>query len=332
MKFCGGHKHHLRTDKTGIGSLEEGTAAENYLQAVWPMLVFVVVYPILLWMMEQGLQYVNQMLQAGDVPVHILVFQYAHAADYQALFAAVGMCITLLIVVRLCCRPGEIGFTRHMGASWQKLFLTACSILCGAVALNLLITQSVTGGILGGNGALREAMDSTAAGVENMQRQNGTVTLWVGIAVYGFLTPLAEECIFRGITLRRLYKVFLWRVHSRNGSGAAKPKESFPDKEASEERNAWLLAAAISSLFFGMYHGNPVQGIYAACMGFAFCRMLKLSENLGVVVLLHGAINAVVLLMEQSGNWNGNHLVPLLSVLVGVAICSGAAAYRWKST
>lgn len=331
MKFCAGHKHHFSADKTGTGSLEEGTAGENFLQAVWPMLVFVVVYQLLLWIMERGLQYVNLMLQEGGAPARVLAFQYAHAADYRALLAAIGMSLALLLVLRLCCRPGEIGFTRHLGASWQKMFLTALSVLCAAVALNVLITQVVLDGFATGSGALRQAAEQTAAGVESTQRQTGSVTLWIGIIVYGFLTPLAEECVFRGITLKRLQKAVLadglpWR----SDEDPAKPGEDSLSREKTKQRHAWYRAAVLSSIFFGMYHGNLAQGVYAACMGLAFCRMLELAENLGAVVMLHGAINAAVLLLERSGGWNGDHALPLLSTLLGIAICSGAAAHWWK--
>lgn len=329
MKFFAGHKSRLKTDKTGTGSLEEGAACEDFLQAVWPMLVFIIVYQILLWGMERALQYGNQMLQAGGASAQVLAFQCAHAADEQALIAAVGMSITLTVVLRLCCRPGEIGLTRHMGAPWQKAFLAALSILCGTVALNLLISHTVTGGFSAGRRAAGQTLNQTAAAVESMQRQTGGVTLWLGITVYGCLTPLAEECIFRGITLRRLYKTFLLQRLPQGSVSETDPEAAASCINGAEKRRAWLLAAALSSLFFGMYHGNLAQGIYAACAGFAFCRFLALTENLGAAAVLHGAINTAVLLLEQSGNWDGVHFLPFLAALVGTAVCSAAAAHRW---
>lgn len=328
MKFFAGHDRRLKTDKTGTGPLEEGAACEDFLQAVWPMLVFIIVYQILLWGMERALQYGNQMLQAGGASAQVLAFQYAHAADEQALIAAVGMSITLTVVLRLCCRPGEIGLTRHLGASWQKVFLAAVSILCGAVALNLLISHAVTEGFSAGSRAAGQTLNQTAAGVESMQRQTGDVALWLGILVYGCLTPLAEECIFRGITLRRLYKTFLMQRLPQGSVSETDPEAAASCINETEQKRAWLWAAALSSLFFGMYHGNLAQGIYAACAGFVFCRFLVLTENLGAAAVLHGAINTAVLLLEQSGNWDGVHFLPFLAALVGTAACSGAAAHR----
>lgn len=328
MKFSAGHNHHFNADKTSTSPKEEGVVGENFLQAVWPMLVFVVVYQILLWMLEKGLQYANLMLQEGGAPARVLTFQCAHAADYRALMAALGMSLSLLLVLRLCCRPGEIGFTRHLGAPWQKLFLTALSVLCAAVVLNVFISQAATGGF--SEGRLRQAVEQTAAGVENAQRQTGSVTLWVGIAVYGFLTPLAEECIFRGITMRRLYKVILLQrmPQGEKEYEVGREKEGVLGEDDAGKR-ARLLAAVLSSLFFGLYHGNVAQGIYAACMGLAFCRMLEIAENLGVIVLLHGAVNVAVLLLERSGGWNSGYQSSFLAVLLGVALCSAAAAHRW---
>lgn len=332
MKFFAGHNRHWSADKTSTGSMEEGTAGENFLQAVWPMLVFVVVYQILLWMMEQALQYLNRMLQAGGASAQVLTFQYAHAADYRAFMAATGMSLTLLLVLRMCYRPGEIGFTRHLGAPWQKLFLTALSILCAAVVLNVLISQAATGSFSAGRGALRQAAEQTAAGVESAQQQIGSVTLWIGVAVYGFLTPLAEECVFRGITQQRLYKaILLQRVPQGQEDHENDREEAALAGAGTEGKRARLCAAVLSSLFFGMYHGNLAQGIYAVCMGLAFCRMLELAENLGAVVLLHGAINVVVLILERSGGWSGDHQGVFMAALLGIAICSAAAARQWRN-
>ncbi len=327
MKFFAGHKRHFSADKTGIAAMEEGAAGENFLQAVWPMLVFVVVYQILLWLMEQALQYLNRMLQAGDAPAQILAFQYAHAADYRALMAALGMSLALLMVLRLCCRPGEIGFTRHMGTSWQRMFMATLAILCAAVALNFLISQAAAGKFSEGSGAIRQVTEQTAAGVESVRRQTGSVTMWIGIAVYGFLTPLAEESIFRGITLQRLYKAFLIQ-QCRNAVCDSSLQDNAIMENEREKRRARLLAAALSSIFFGMYHGNVAQGIYAACVGLAFCRMLEIAENLGVVVLLHGAINVAVLFLERFGGWNGAYQSAFIAALLGIALCSAAAAHR----
>lgn len=56
-------------------------------------------------------------------------------------------------------------------------------------------------------------------------------------------------------------------------------------------------AAVISSLAFGMYHGNWIQGIYAFCLGMILAWGYEGSEyrKYPVAVLMHGAANLAAL-------------------------------------
>lgn len=65
------------------------------------------------------------------------------------------------------------------------------------------------------------------------------VPFWAGLIILGILSPFAEEVLFRGILYNRMRKYF-----------------SLP------------LSLVISSLLFGIYHGNIVQGVYGTLMGF----------------------------------------------------------------
>lgn len=74
--------------------------------------------------------------------------------------------------------------------------------------------------------------------------------------------PLAEEMIFRGMTYRRA-KYYL-------GTG-------------------W--AMGISSLLFGLYHGNVIQFLYAAGLGLLLAALYERSRSLLVPVLAHMTAN-----------------------------------------
>ena len=304
-----------------------GDNGERLLEAVWPALAFAVLYELLLYGMEHGLGVVNRMLIVGGADAAVLAFQTVHAADYQALFAAAGMSVSLAVILRFCIRRGEIGFTRHLRGD----ALTNGAAVIGGLCLGMFL-----------NGALSSAGSSAAQGT-GTAAQGAVVSPLVGIAVYGVLTPLAEESIFRGVTLTRLYEVLLRVLPEKGKTHALNDFGRSTDQQANEGDNfgnpeidfapnrklkswkdmAFWLAAAASSVLFGVYHGNLLQGIYAACMGLAFCCLLRLTENLGAAVLAHGAMNVLTLVFSQKGAYNELSNPSFLAAMLGISVCCG---------
>lgn len=159
------------------------------------------------------------------------------------------------------------------------------------------------------NAALTTAGASQAdAGTAAASRQTAAVSLLPGILVYGILTPFCEESVFRGITFPRTCRAFL---PSGPGRGAA-------------------AGALISSVLFGLYHGNLVQGFYAFCMGIVFCLFYLLCGNLLLVTALHGAVNIVTLVSSQTGFYSILVSSPawMAAVAAGAVLCGGYVRFR----
>lgn len=76
-----------------------------------------------------------------------------------------------------------------------------------------------------------------------------TTVLWLRLPYYGLIAPIAEEILFRGIIYGYLRRMMRLRP-----------------------------AMFMSALLFGMYHMNPVQGIYGFLMG---CLMVYAYEYFG---------------------------------------------------
>ncbi len=254
---------------------------EKTARAVLPMAVFAVVYQVLASLLQLGVQ---RYAQGGSA--QLLAWLSVHEADVSAMTAAVSMAAAFALVLRMT--YGEVMFTGKLQGRTDRILAAAGGILALSVFLNLLLMQS---------GAVRA--DTSAAAASARTRQ---VSLPLGILVYGVLGPLAEEVIFRGVTLHRLFLVC---------------------RERYEERKAFLLAAGLSSLLFGLYHGNAVQGLYAAMMGFAFCLFLAFVRNLPAAAVLHGAVNVMTLVLSQTGVYGTENAAPWMAAALGIAVCCG---------
>ena len=95
------------------------------------------------------------------------------------------------------------------------------------------------------------------------------IPIIVSIVLHGLIVPVAEELLFR-------YMIF-GRIRITMGSG---------------------FAVILSALFFGLYHGNITQGIYAFIMGLALALIYYWSDNFLMPVFFHVAANITVLLFR----------------------------------
>lgn len=88
----------------------------------------------------------------------------------------------------------------------------------------------------------------------------------------GVITPAAEEIIFRGLVFNRVKKQY--------GS---------------------LYGIVVSSVMFGVFHFNLVQGLYAFIIGMAFAYCYELTGDLKVPVYMHMSINVLTVLSDYYG-------------------------------
>ncbi|MBB5263836.1 hypothetical protein HNP82_000934 [Catenibacillus scindens] len=95
----------------------------------------------------------------------------------------------------------------------------------------------------------------------------------------GIVMPVVEEMIFRGLMYSRM-------------------------KDFMTPRGALLL----SSLIFGVYHGNVIQGIYGVVMGLLLVFVYEKYQTLAAPVLCHIGANAVSIVLQ------------LLNVQIGSAV------------
>ena len=100
---------------------------------------------------------------------------------------------------------------------------------------------------------------------ENVQSQMFLYPLFTGIVIYGIITPLLEEAVFRWILFGRL-KFYMTTA----------------------------AAAIFSSIIFGVYHGNFVQFIYATLFGLILCFVCWRYDTALASVMTHAAANVTV--------------------------------------
>lgn len=150
------------------------------------------------------------------------------------------------------------------------------SILCGA-SMNVLTVTLIS--------VLPVPEKWVAANEQSVSLLSESCPMWMTLVATYFIAPFAEELIFRGV------------MYAGTKSG-------------------WGVAAAciVTSLIFGIAHGNILQGLYAALAGAVFVIITELTGSLWCSIAAHMAYNA------------GNILTGLLVGLIGTtgALVMGA--------
>ncbi|MCI8831842.1 MAG: CPBP family intramembrane metalloprotease [Lachnospiraceae bacterium] len=133
--------------------------------------------------------------------------------------------------------------------------------------------------------------------VEEAVREIADSGFWLQLTGVCLIIPVAEELIFRGIGYLSL----------RDEMGV-------------------VPAAVFSSGFFGLFHGNLVQGIYAAGLGLILAFVMEKYQSLTAVWLTHAAMNIGSVYVLNGILMPVSAEIPALSVFMAVLALGIAAA------
>lgn len=123
----------------------------------------------------------------------------------------------------------------------------------------------------------------------------------LGFIVIGVIAPVVEELVFRGATLRALFKIF------------------------PEGRHWW--AIAISALLFALIHGNFAQGLHAFIIGMLLGWLFYRTRSIIPGVMYHLVNNSAVCMMtvfapdkETCSDFFGDRTIIIVAWLTIVSI------------
>lgn len=175
----------------------------------------------------------------------------------KAVIYGIGLLFSMVILYRMA--KNEITYVTK-GENKPKLNVKQISFiifisLIFSLGLNYIIAHTGLAQI-----------SQTYEEVSNEQYGSGLVT---GVIVFGLLSPIAEEVIFRGIIYNRLKRIF-----------------------------PFYISIFLSALLFGIFHGNIVQGIYAFLMGLLMTVFYEKYKSFYAPVIIHMVANIGVYVLS----------------------------------
>lgn len=188
----------------------------------------------------------------------------------RAAGSIVGVAAIFRIAQKIVGRTAEDMQLQHLQEEPRRHY-----VMLGAACVGLALGGNL---LLELSGAIRA---SEAYGA--LAQAQYAVSLPLGLVYFGFITPLSEELLFRGIfhgAFRRFLKLPL----------------------------AMLASAAL----FAIYHGNIVQGVYAFVMGGLIVYAYEYFGDFRMPVYVHMLANLLIYLLSYTG---------AASVLVSWPVC-----------
>lgn len=197
-------------------------------------------------------------------------YMIEHEATLTNLVSGLSMLIGVLPLIpmlrkelSICKENADDGHLRKTeDSSYTKnrvgaVVLTIVLAASSSVGLNILL--AVTGFV------------QTSAVYQDVARQQYGVIFGIGAVLFGLISPITEEIVFRGLVFNRMRRYY-----------------------------PTMVAIVMSGVLFGVYHGNLVQGVYGGCMGILLAYTYERMRSFLVPCLFHATANLIVYLLAQN--------------------------------
>ncbi len=140
---------------------------------------------------------------------------------------------------------------------WILFLLTAIMGASAALACNIALSYV--------------DFSSLSDAYKEVAKMQYSISIPMGILVYGLITPIAEELVFRGIVFKRI-----------------------------ENYYTTAIGVIVSAFIFGMYHGNLVQGVYGFLLGLLIAICYVKYDHILIPIIFHGAANISVFMITRN--------------------------------
>lgn len=234
---------------------EKSFSFQKAWEILFPFLLYYLVYNAVYLILAFGYQAAVKGFGAADGQI-MTAYEATVSGVAGGLCSLIGMLPLLpMLKKELLIRVQEKGFLRNDNNRTGRITmeLTITVILAFSVSLGLNAVLTLTGFV-----------ESSQTYQRAADHQYGVV-FGIGLLLYGLVSPLAEEILFRGVIYNRMRRNF-----------------------------GPFVGIVASGIFFGIFHGNLVQGVYGTVMGILIAYMYERSGKFFTPFLFHAVANLSV--------------------------------------
>lgn len=169
--------------------------------------------------------------------------------------------------------------------TWVSYVLIVLQAISAAIGLNALLYLT---GLVAASDSISHSDNRYA------------IPVWLGIILYGFISPGVEELLHRLVIFGRL-------------------KRCYP----------FFVSVLVSALFFGLFHMNLVQIVYGSLMGILMCLAVEYVHSIWGSFLMHSVANLTVYIMSAVGIFSKLGSWSICYVCLAIAIVTLILEMFW---
>lgn len=241
------------------------TAFEKAIYIIKPFVVYLLVKTV-------AILVVSILLPTLPVP-GITDYLETHSQILNAVINAVASIVAVLFVVKDFLTEtdtsGEVEIDQPIVK--QVFFCMKKGILAQkgkGFSLAIVISLGVTSSIFF-NGIL-SFLSVSSEKYDQVEKIQYSVPIWLGLILYGLVSPVVEEIVFRGITYHRMRRFF-----------------TVPS------------SVLVSALLFGGFHANLPQFVYGTVMGILLALCYEWCQSFCAPLLFHMTANIFVFVISH---------------------------------
>ena len=240
------------------------------VEIILPILLYYLIRNFIVLLMASAIQFLSL---NGAETEKIASFFAIHSQGTSILIQLMAMVIGTGIVFPMFLIEKPIFF--HRETKKTSLFFVIMLGSSAALFFNVLF------GLLQFTGSSKAYQEVAAT--------QFSASLISGLFIYGIVSPIAEEIVFRGIVYNRLRKRF-----------------------------PFIIAFVMSALLFGVYHGNMVQAVYGFILGLVITWVYERYGSFLMPLLVHAVANVAVYIVMNSLQLKNAVFTPLACIVMGI--------------
>ena len=248
----------------------ELNSAMKALAVIAPVLLYYLVNYLVFYLL---VRFVNMM--SGVDAAWAATFSF-NSSIWSVAINLMAMIAGIIPVIPMVIKEKIIFAGESRRPSWMALTLVLG--ISSAVFFNILINLM---GIKGGET------------YNQVQTTQFSLPLYAGIIVYGLITPLIEELLFRAVVYNR-----------------ARRNYNLP------------IAVTVTAVIFGAYHDNLLQAVYGSFMGLLICLVYERFGGFIYPYMMHAFANIAIYMMMNFDSIDNNVLLGLMVVMLIVSLIS----------
>lgn len=259
-----------------------GRSFKKVIYVLMPFLAYYVVHDVTRLLMMYALQLISSHSTSAYSYIR------AHDTFFSGIISVIDMLIGAAVLIALMKRdPEELSAWDYVNLNGIG-FYRADRIHPAAFSW-ILITVQAIGMALGLNILIGLSGLMRISSYSESSTAQYNLPLWFGLMLYGLVSPAVEELLFRTVVYGRMKR----RFHI-------------------------AIAMIVSSMFFGLYHGNLVQGLYGFAMGLLMCLACEYVHSVVGAFLMHSSANLTVYLLGRSGVLMKIHTPAYCIIFLGI--------------